>query len=134
MAFRIKRIYEAPESTDGVRVLVDRLWPRGVKKTTAHLDHWMKEIAPSVPLRLWFGHLPARFADFSRKYQAELAGNPCVGELRKLGRRKRVTLLYAARDPEVNHAQVLRAVLELGARAKARARATQRPVTPTTVP
>jgi uncharacterized protein YeaO (DUF488 family) len=118
MAFRIKRIYEEPESTDGVRVLVDRLWPRGVKKTAARLDYWMKEVAPSVPLRLWFGHLPARFVDFRRKYKSELSGNPCVAELRMLGRRKRVTLLYAARDPEINHAQVLRSVLESGSRAE----------------
>ena len=111
MAFEIKRIYEAAAPSDGLRVLVDRLWPRGVKKTDTHLDHWMKEVAPSTDLRLWFGHAPARFAEFSHRYEAELAGNPAIAELRKLGRGKPVTLLYGARDPQVNHAVVLRSVL-----------------------
>jgi len=111
MAFKIKRIYEAAGPDDGLRVLVDRIWPRGVKKTDAHLDHWMKEVAPSTDLRLWFGHAPARFAEFGQRYEAELAGNPAIAELRKLGRGTPVSLLYAARDPEVNHAQVLLAVL-----------------------
>jgi uncharacterized protein YeaO (DUF488 family) len=114
MSFQIKRIYELPQSSDGTRVLIDRLWPRGVKKTDAHLDCWMKEVAPSAELRRWFGHLPARFDEFRRRYEEELAGNPKIGELRKLGGRKRVTLLYAAHDPEVNHALVLRSVLERG--------------------
>jgi uncharacterized protein YeaO (DUF488 family) len=114
MTFQIKRIYELPQASDGTRVLVDRLWPRGIKKTDAHLDCWMKEVAPSTELRRWFGHLPARFDEFRRRYEEELRGNPKLGELRKLGGRKRVTLLYAAHDPEVNHALVLRSVLERG--------------------
>jgi uncharacterized protein YeaO (DUF488 family) len=114
MSFQIKRIYELPQPSDGTRVLVDRLWPRGIKKTDAHLDCWMKEVAPSTELRRWFGHLPARFDEFRRRYEEELRGNPKIGELRKLGGRKRVTLLYAAHDPEVNHALVLRSVLERG--------------------
>jgi uncharacterized protein YeaO (DUF488 family) len=97
-------------------VLVDRLWPRGVKKTDAHLDAWMKDVAPSTELRLWFGHLPARFDEFRRRYEAELTDNPSVRELRKMGRGKQVTLLYAAHDPKVNHALVLRAVLQRGMR------------------
>jgi uncharacterized protein YeaO (DUF488 family) len=117
MTFQIKRIYELPQPSDGTRVLVDRLWPRGVKKTDAHLDYWMKDIAPSVDLRLWFGHMPGRFDKFRRRYEAELKDNPRIGELRKLGRDKRVTLLYAAHDPEVNHALVLRSVLERGSKA-----------------
>lgn len=116
MTFQIKRIYELPEPSDGTRVLVDRLWPRGIKKTDAHLDCWMKEAAPSTELRRWFGHLPARFDEFRRRYEEELRDNPTIGELRKLGGRKRVTLLYAAHDPEVNHALVLRSVLERGSK------------------
>lgn len=116
MTFQIKRIYESAQPSDGTRVLVDRLWPRGVKKTDAHLDYWMKDVAPSTELRLWFGHIPARFHEFSRQYEAELTGNPRVSELRKLGRNNQVTLLYAAHDPEVNHALVLRSVLQAGSK------------------
>jgi uncharacterized protein YeaO (DUF488 family) len=82
-----------------------------LKKTDAALDDWMKDVAPSVPLRLWFGHEPDRFAEFGRKYRAELAKNPALPKLRELGRGKTVTLLYGAHDPEVNHAVVLQSVL-----------------------
>jgi uncharacterized protein YeaO (DUF488 family) len=116
MTFQIKRIYESAQPSDGARVLVDRLWPRGVKKADAHLDYWMKDVAPSAELRLWFGHVPARFHEFRRRYEAELTGNQSVGELRKLGRDNQVTLLYAAHDPEVNHALVLRSVLQRGSK------------------
>lgn len=116
MTFQIKRIYESPRPADGTRILVDRLWPRGVKKADARLDAWLKDVAPSAELRLWFGHIPARFAEFRRRYKAELTGNPAVGELRKLGTRKRVTLLYAAHDAEINHARVLLSILELKSR------------------
>ena len=118
MTFRIKRIYESAQPSDGTRVLVDRLWPRGIKKADAHLDYWMKDVAPSVELRLWFDHIPARFHEFRRRYEAELSGNQSLGELRKLGRDNHVTLLYAAHDPEVNHALVLRSVLERGSKRK----------------
>jgi uncharacterized protein YeaO (DUF488 family) len=111
MTFQIKRIYDATLPSDGIRVLVDRLWPRGVKKTEAHLDHWMKDVAPSPPLRKWFNHEPERFKEFGRRYVRELKDNPGVDELRRLGRARRVTLLYGARDPEVNHALVLQSVL-----------------------
>jgi uncharacterized protein YeaO (DUF488 family) len=111
MTFQIKRIYDATQPGDGIRVLVDRLWPRGVKKTEAHLDHWMKDVAPSPSLRQWFNHDPERFKEFGRRYERELAGNLCVAELRRLGRVRRVTLLYGARDPEVNHALVLQSLL-----------------------
>ena len=111
MTFQIKRIYAANEPTDGIRVLIDRLWPRGVKKTEAHLDQWMKDIAPSATLRQWFKHDPERFKEFGRRYVRELKGNPCVEELRRLGRARRVTLLYGARDPQVNHALILQSVL-----------------------
>jgi uncharacterized protein YeaO (DUF488 family) len=112
MTFQIKRAYEPAERSDGVRILVDRLWPRGVKKTTLKLDRWIKDVAPTPQLRQWFGHRPERFAEFSRRYRAELAGNTAVAELRKLGERKTVTLIYAAHDPAVNHALVLESVLQ----------------------
>jgi uncharacterized protein YeaO (DUF488 family) len=111
MAVRIKRIYEAAAPADGVRVLVDRLWPRGVKKSAARLDYWMKDVAPSPKLRMWFGHKPERFKEFDSRYKTELRCNSAVGELRKLARGKLVTLLYAAHDPAVNHALVLQSVL-----------------------
>jgi uncharacterized protein YeaO (DUF488 family) len=118
MAFQIKRVYEPAESSDGVRVLIDRLWPRGVKKSNARLDRWMKDVAPSPRLRLWFGHKPARFAEFSRRYKKELADNPAIPVLRKLGKGALVTLLYGARDPGVNHALVLQSVLRKGGTSK----------------
>ena len=112
MTFRIKRVYESATPSDGKRILVDRLWPRGVKKTDLALDDWMKDVAPSVPLRLWFDHDPNRFAEFGRKYKAELAKNPALAKLRELGKGQLVTLLYAAHDPEINHAVVLQSVLQ----------------------
>jgi uncharacterized protein YeaO (DUF488 family) len=111
MAVTIKRIYEPAAPGDGTRILVDRLWPRGVSKVRAKLAFWMKDIAPTPKLRLWFGHRPDRFQEFSRRYKKELSGNPEVGELRTLIRREHVTLLYGARDPEINHAVVLQSVL-----------------------
>ena len=120
MSFRIKRIYEAPVSQDGIRVLVDRLWPRGVRKQVAKLDYWMKDVAPSTPLRRWFGHLPERFSEFSRRYKHELQTDAALDELQKLGRRKVVTLLYGARDPVINHAIVLQSALQARAKAKPR--------------
>jgi uncharacterized protein YeaO (DUF488 family) len=114
MPFQIKRIYDARQPSDGKRVLVDRLWPRGVKKVDAHLDEWIKDVAPSTNLRTWFGHDPERFAEFRRRYKAELKGNTAVRDLRALGKRSKVTLLYAAHDPKVNHAIVLKSVLGRG--------------------
>ena len=111
-AFVLKRIYEDPADDDGARVLVDRLWPRGVSKEKAHLDLWLKEVAPSPPLRTEFAHMQERFTDFRRRYEAELESNASVQTLLELARsHPRVTLLYAARDPEVNHAVVLREFL-----------------------
>jgi uncharacterized protein YeaO (DUF488 family) len=111
MAFQIKRIYDAPGPRDGLRILVDRLWPRGITKSDADLTLWLKDVAPSPQLRTWFGHDPKRFAEFRRRYAAELTKNSSLAELRKLGNRRLVTLLYAAHDPAVNHAVVLRDVL-----------------------
>lgn len=105
---RIKRIYDAPASADGKRVLVDRIWPRGVSKESAKLDLWLKEIAPSPELRKWFGHDPARFKEFSDRYRQELKVNDvAVSELCDLVDQADVTLLYAARDRRANHAIVL---------------------------
>jgi uncharacterized protein YeaO (DUF488 family) len=111
--FVIKRIYEDPADDDGCRVLVDRLWPRGVSKERARLELWLKEIAPSPRLRQEFAHMQEHFADFRAQYEAELEQNPAVGQLLDLaGQHKKVTLLYGARDPEVNHARVLLAFLQ----------------------
>jgi uncharacterized protein YeaO (DUF488 family) len=108
MTLRTKRIYEDPEPDDGYRVLVDRLWPRGVSKDRAALDGWLKEVAPSPELRTWFDHRPDRFAEFARRYTSELDANPAVAELHALlGAHPTVTLLYGARDAEINHAVVL---------------------------
>lgn len=105
---RLKRIYEPAAPEDGARVLVDRIWPRGVGKPAAALTLWLKEIAPSPDLRKWFCHDPERFEDFSRHYRAELAANAAaVAQIEHLLERGPVTLLYAARDPHYNHAQVL---------------------------
>lgn len=108
--FMIKRVYEDAEAGDGFRVLVDRLWPRGVKKDK--IDLWLKEAGPSNELRNWFHHEPRKFADFARRYRAELKKNPAVAKLRKLGREHNViTLLHGARDTENNQAVVLRKYL-----------------------
>lgn len=107
--FKVKRIYEEPTSNDGYRILVDRLWPRGVSKEHAALDEWDKDVAPSPDLRTWFGHEPERFEEFSVRYKAELDDNRAAVERLK-GLEKEhgtVTLLYAAHDPAVNHARVL---------------------------
>ena len=106
--FVVKRIYDEAADDDGYRVLVDRLWPRGVSKERARLDLWLKEIAPSPPLRKEFAHMQERFEDFRRAYQAELEQNPAVERLLELAAgKKRVTLLYGAKDPSANHARVL---------------------------
>lgn len=109
---RLKRAYEPASPADGKRILVDRLWPRGVAKTRAALDFWMKEIAPSAELRAWFGHDPSRWDEFRVRYAKELATHEdLVATLRKLARRGPVTLVYSARDEARNDAVVLRDVL-----------------------
>ncbi len=116
---KIRRVYESQEEGDGFRVLVDRLWPRGVSKERAHLDLWLKEIAPSDALRKWFGHDPKRWAGFSVKYRKELAGRTVlVRQIKQLEKdHGTVTLLYAAHDPLHNQAVVLQQFLK-GARRK----------------
>ncbi|WP_306349496.1 DUF488 domain-containing protein [Glutamicibacter sp. MNS18] len=106
---KIKRIYAAPGAEDGYRVLVDRLWPRGMTKVDAQLDQWGKSLAPSSDLRKGWNHDPERFAEFARFYRRELDQNPHVDEfLEVLDAQQTVTLLYAAKDEKVNHAVVLR--------------------------
>ena len=111
---KIKRIYDLPEKDDGVRVLVDRLWPRGVSKERAHLDLWLKEIAPSDALRQWFGHDPKRWTAFSAKYRKELSRKKdLVRQIKDLEREHgSVTLLYSAHDPLRNQAVVLQRFLK----------------------
>lgn len=106
---RLKRAYVPPEANDGVRVLVDRLWPRGVSKAEARLDRWMKNLAPSTELRTWFGHDPRRWNEFRGRYRAELNQHDGdLHELRQLARSGVVTLVYSARDQDHNDAVVLR--------------------------
>lgn len=107
----LKRIYEPADPADGYRILVDRLWARGVTKQQAAIDEWMKDIAPSPALRRWFGHLPERFTAFKERYTRELEENPaCAGlaeSIRARALEQKVTLVYAAKDPVHNHAKVL---------------------------
>jgi uncharacterized protein YeaO (DUF488 family) len=113
--FAIKRIYDDPSDDDGCRVLVDRLWPRGVSKERAQLDLWLKDVAPSPPLRKDFAHMQERFADFRAAYEAELQTNPAVQTLHALAAQHgKVTLLFGARDPATNHARVLQEFLQHG--------------------
>lgn len=119
---RIKRVYEAPDESDGYRVLVDRLWPRGLKKEAAALDAWHRELAPSDALRRWFGHDVARWPEFRRRYVEELRDKEeALEALRAVARERRLTLLFAARDEAHNDAVVLREVL-LSPEATGRAR------------
>ena len=109
---KLKRAYESPAAGDGKRVLVDRLWPRGVKKTEAAIDYWMKELAPSTELRKWFGHDPARWEEFRRRYAAEIHEHrDDLDRLRGLIREGTVTLVYSAHDEAHNDAVVLREIL-----------------------
>lgn len=102
-----KRVYDPVSPSDGFRVLVDRLWPRGVSHERAELDLWLKEVAPSAELRTWYGHVDERFAEFTRRYRAELDANPAVAELRRVVSTHPVTtLLYGAKSP-LNEAAVL---------------------------
>ncbi len=124
MEIRIRRVYESPEETDGFRILVDRLWPRGLKKDEARIDLWLKEIAPSEGLRKWFGHDPARFPLFKERYLQELKANAAVvSRLLEIAHSHRVlTLLYGARDPEHNQAVILCEFLQRALQAKRKAK------------
>jgi uncharacterized protein YeaO (DUF488 family) len=123
----LKRAYEPPADADGCRILVDRLWPRGLRRDGARIDEWLKDIAPSTQLREWFAHDPARWAEFRRRYGAELRANAdAFGQLRTLTAHGTSTLLFATRDATLTHARILREKLLRGAR-----RREARPVTPT---
>jgi len=112
---RRKRAYDTPAVSDGYRVLIDRLWPRGVPKTDAEIDEWARELAPTTELRRWFGHDPERFDEFQRRYEAELgAHEDKLRELRRRARKGRLTLVYGARDEAHNDAVVLCDVLRRG--------------------
>src|SRR3546814_2640779 len=104
---RLKRIYGPAAAEDGKRVLVDRIWPRGITKAEARIDLWLKDIAPSTALRKWFGHRPERWPEFQRRYSVEIDANPAIDQLRDLARRGVLTLLYGARDEAHNQAIVL---------------------------
>lgn len=112
---RLKRAYEPAADDDGTRVLVDRLWPRGVRKTDAAIDLWLKEIAPSTELRRWFGHEPARWPEFRARYTREVhAHADALAQLRTLAQQGAITLVYSAHDTEHNDAVVLREILQGG--------------------
>jgi len=109
---KLKRAYESPAPDDGTRILIDRLWPRGVKKADAAIDEWMKDIAPSTGLRKWFGHDPARWQEFRRRYQSEIRQHPDeFDRLRTLAQHGRITLVFAAHDEAHNDAVVLKDLL-----------------------
>ncbi len=105
----LKRIYEKPEKRDGYRILVDRLWPRGVSKEKAALNLWLKDVAPSNELRMWFGHDPKKWVEFKKRYKKELMVNDVFDELKNIIKKtKNITLLYAAKDEEHNEAVILK--------------------------
>jgi uncharacterized protein YeaO (DUF488 family) len=117
MSVQLKRAYEPAAASDGYRVLIDRIWPRGVAKEQARLDEWARELAPSSELRRWFGHDPAKFDEFRRRYRKELAAHEeKLRELRGRARRGTLTLVYSARDTEHNDAVVLAELLRRGRR------------------
>lgn len=117
MSVQLKRIYEEVENKDGVRVLVDRIWPRGMSKKEAHLDHWMKKIGPTNDLRKWFGHDPSKYNDFKKRYKQELDFDEQQLELKILKELNKkhngnLTLLFAAKDEENNQAKVIKEILD----------------------
>jgi uncharacterized protein YeaO (DUF488 family) len=112
VSVHVKRAYEPPAPSDGYRVLIDRLWPRGVERESARLDEWARELAPSTELRRWFGHDPARFGEFRERYLDELSAQEAkLRELRERARETTLTLVYGARDTEHNDAVVLAELL-----------------------
>ena len=112
MGLKIKRVYERTERGDGKRILVDRLWPRGLTNARANVDLWLKDIAPTTKLRKWYGHKPAKWPEFKRRYRAELKKNAeQVNRLKREVKRGRVTLLFGAKDTEHNEAAVLQTLL-----------------------
>lgn len=111
MTVQVKRIYDEPADSDGTRVLVDRVWPRGLRKDDARYDDWVKDVAPSTELRKWYGHDPDRFDEFRRRYRDELDGSESLDRLREMAGKGTLTLLTATKDPEHSQAAVLRELL-----------------------
>jgi uncharacterized protein YeaO (DUF488 family) len=119
---QLRRAYEPPTPDDGQRILVDRLWPRGLTKEAVHLDAWLKDVAPSTDLRRWFGHDPAKWTEFERRYREELAARPeALAPLLDAARSGPVTLVYGAKDERHNEAVILKAVLEEKLRSRSQA-------------
>ena len=113
MAISVKRVYESPAANDGLRVLVDRLWPRGLSKDAARVDVWAKDLSPSNELRKWYRHEAARWPEFKRRYRAELASNTdALDALTAQARRRKVTLLFGSKEPHLNNAHALKEILE----------------------
>lgn len=111
MDLRVKRVYDPPSPEDGVRVLLDRFWPRGLRKDQAKVDWWAKELAPSDELRRFFAHDPTKYPEFLRRYREELRGNPALERLQALAQKERVTLLFGARENRYNNATALAEIL-----------------------
>lgn len=111
-AVRVARIYDDIDPDDGQRVLIDRIWPRGIRKDDPRVGIWLKDVAPSKELREWYHHQPDRFDEFASQYAAELDGSPALGELRKLSKQGTVTLVTATRNPDGSHATVLANLLK----------------------
>lgn len=113
LSIAIKRAYDKPSSQDGVRILIDRLWPRGLSKAKLKIDAWPRELTPSTDLRKWYGHEPARFAEFRRRYRAELAARVKeLGALRAMVRGRVATLITATREVDLSHAAVMREIMQ----------------------
>lgn len=120
MAIAVKRVYEPPAAADGLRVLVDRLWPRGLSKPAARIDQWVRELSPSNALRKWYGHEAPKWAEFKRRYRTELAANAdALSALATQARRRKVTLLFASKEPQLNNAYALKEILQSPARGSA---------------
>ncbi|MGC2938986.1 MULTISPECIES: DUF488 domain-containing protein [unclassified Brevibacterium] len=114
---RVRRIYDDPESSDGSRVLVDRVWPRGVSKEHAHLDEWLKDVAPSTDLRQWYGHDPDKYDEFARRYREELKDNTraeALDQLKNIAAKGTLTLLTASKRDDISQAAVLKKTLDSG--------------------
>jgi uncharacterized protein YeaO (DUF488 family) len=110
---KIKRVYEPISADDGKRILVDRLWPRGIKKEKAHIDEWLKEISPSNELRQWYSHDPAKWAEFKKRYKQEIAGQvELLKKIKAEARKQTVTLLFSSKELELNNAVALKEMLE----------------------
>ena len=114
MAIRVKRAYDEPSDSDGLRILVGRLWPRGLKKEKARIDLWVKDVAPSTALRRWYGHEPSKWEEFKKRYFAELDGQPdAVRELQQRCRRKSCTFLFSSKEAEKNNAVALKEYFQI---------------------